>query len=217
MAPDAQTPDDLEDEENFYPTTEVEMAETDAHRCLMNYAIDTLEIYYAHDPMIYVSGNNLLFDDKTNLYSRVSPDCYVVYGVPKQPRNDYKIWKENDIAPRVVIDIISDNTLGGVEDSNPRVYANSFGIEEYFRFHLKGRYSEPLLLGFALERGKYIPLPMEQGDRFYSRSLGLYLVMMGEEFRFYNPRTDEYLRTAQEEIARLRAELENLKQSRSTE
>lgn len=206
----------------FYPTTELQEAETDLHRCMMTYAIEALEIHYADNPMVYVSGNTLLYYDEDNWYNTLAPDCFVAYGVPKFLRESYNVHEEDGIAPRVIIDIISDVTPMKKEDWYPKQYEEDLRIDEYFRFHLRGERSEPHLQGLRRENGEYISIPLEAGNRMYSRNLGLYLVTKGEEFRFYNPRTDEFLRTMQEtqgvwktaeqELARLRAELDALKQ-----
>ncbi len=61
-----------------------------------------------------------------------------------------------------------------------------------------GDYLNPRLQGFRLDRGVYVPIPMENGDRIYSRNLDLYLVMQGEYCRFVDPRTDELMKSPEE-------------------
>ena len=47
---------------NGYPTTDGKpMAETDWHRNLMLDLIQTLKLWYAEQPRVYVTGNMLLF------------------------------------------------------------------------------------------------------------------------------------------------------------
>src|SRR5579862_2720477 len=65
----------------YYPTRDGKpMAETEKHRKLMTYCIESLENYYMDQADVTVSGNNFLFYEEDNPKARVSPDCYVVFG-----------------------------------------------------------------------------------------------------------------------------------------
>ena len=75
------------------------MAETDKHRRLMSYVTDALEVYYADRPDVYVSGNNFVFWEEGNPKARISPDGYVVFGVPQRQRDSYMAWKEGGHLP----------------------------------------------------------------------------------------------------------------------
>ena len=75
------------DREVDYPTSDGKpMAETDVHRDLMIDLIQTLEDRFAADPEVYVSGNILMFYEEGNRRRHVSPDVFVVRGIPKLPR-----------------------------------------------------------------------------------------------------------------------------------
>ena len=75
---------------NDYPTSDGKpMAETDWHRDLMMTLIQTLGTYYAADPMVYVSGNLLVFYEPGNRRKHLSPDVFVVKGVEKRQRPNY--------------------------------------------------------------------------------------------------------------------------------
>src|SRR5215471_10579931 len=79
-----------------YPTSDGKpMAETDKHRDLMMYAIEALKVFFADRPEIYVSGNNFLYWQEGDPKKRVSPDCYVVFGVGMRQRDSYKAWEES--------------------------------------------------------------------------------------------------------------------------
>jgi hypothetical protein len=73
-----------------YPTSDGKpMAETDWRRDLMNALIQTLAAYYAAEPMVYVSGNLLVFYKPGNRRRHLSPDVFVVKGVAKHQRPNY--------------------------------------------------------------------------------------------------------------------------------
>ena len=77
-----------------YPTSDGKpMGETDLHRQDMIDVIEVLEDYFAADPRVYVSGNLLLFYERGNRRKHISPDAFVVRGVPKLPRRDSEILK----------------------------------------------------------------------------------------------------------------------------
>ena len=78
-----------------YPTRDGRpMGETDLHRKKMQDLIDTLDDHFAGDPNIYVSGNLLVFYERGDKRKHISPDVFVVRGVPKQLWRPYLIWRE---------------------------------------------------------------------------------------------------------------------------
>src|SRR5438874_83875 len=92
---------------NTYPTTDGKpMAETDLHRDLMLALIETLKAFYAAEPLVYVSGNLLLFYEEDNKRKHVSPDVFVVRGVGQYRRDNYLLWEEGH-PPRFVIELTS--------------------------------------------------------------------------------------------------------------
>ena len=94
---------------NDYPTSDGKpMAETDQHRKLLNALVEALDEWFAADPAVYVSGNLLLFYEKGDKRRHVSPDVFVVSGVPKGIRPNYLVWQEKK-TPDVVI---TSNTPG---------------------------------------------------------------------------------------------------------
>jgi len=69
-----------------YPTSDGKpMAETDVHRQDMVDLIATLQDHFAADPLVYISGNILLFYEEGNRRKHIAPDVLMVRGVPKLP------------------------------------------------------------------------------------------------------------------------------------
>src|SRR5277367_603781 len=90
-----------------YPTSDGKpMAETDLHRKLMIEVIELLDGFFANRSDVYVSGNMLVFYEEGNPRKHRAPDVFVVWGVPKHERENFKIWEEGK-APGVVIEITS--------------------------------------------------------------------------------------------------------------
>lgn len=71
-----------------YPTSDGQpMAETDWHRDVMIALIQVLDHWFAAKPMVYVSGNMLMYYVPGDKRRHVSPDVFVVVGVPKHKRD----------------------------------------------------------------------------------------------------------------------------------
>ena len=147
-----------------YPTGDGKpMAETDVHRQDMVDVIDTLGHRFAHDPLVYVSGNLLLYYKEGDRRKHVSPDVLVAFGVPKEPPRDYYlVWKEGK-APDAVIEITSKSTKREDKTTKWKLYRDVLKVPEYFQFDPTEDYLKPPLQGFRLVAGEYRPIqPVER-------------------------------------------------------
>jgi Uma2 family endonuclease len=207
------------------------MAETDKHAAVMTYVREALRLFFQdRTDSVYVSGNNFVYWREGDPKARISPDVYVVFGVPMRLRDSYKAWEERGRLPAFVLEVTSKKTQA--EDNGPkfRLYEQVLRVQEHVRFDPTGDYLMPHLQGFRLADGFYSPIPMEGGDRIFSEQLGLFLVMDGERLRLLDPTTSAFLPTLQEaeekrkqaeerqdaaeqEVERLRAELDALRRS----
>ena len=212
---------------NDYPTTDGRpMAETDLHRELMFELIYTLQDWYADDPNTYVSGNLLLFYESGNKRRHLSPDCFVVKGVPKGLRPNFLTWEEGH-SPDVVFELTSSSTRS--EDTKKKflLYRDVLKVKEYFLFDPKEDYLNPSMQGYRLFGGEYRPIRPKLG-RMPSRVLGLHLERIGHRCRLWNPLTESALPTFVDErklkeeamreasLARDEAESERIRASEET-
>jgi Uma2 family endonuclease len=194
----------------YYPESDGRpMAETDLHRDLMVDAIETLKDHFAADPHVYVSGNLLLYYEEGNPRRSVSPDVFVVRGVPAGRRRIYKLWDEG-VAPQWVLEITSRKTRREDVHTKREVYAQ-LGVAEYFLFDPLTEYLRPPLQGNVLVNGEYVPLTPDADGSILSRQLGLTLVVRDSALRFVDPATGKMLPTRAEardqaEAARREAE-----------
>jgi len=176
------------------------MAETDLHRQDMVDLIATLQDHFAGDSHVYVTGNLLLYYEEGNPRKHVSPDVFVVRGVPKLPPRDYYLlWKERK-APDVVIEITSKTTRREDQKTKLALYRDVLQVPEYFQFDPTEDYLKPSLQGHRLVDGDYQPIPLVHG-RLSSKILGLYLERDGTALRLYNPATAARLPTREEALA----------------
>jgi Uma2 family endonuclease len=173
------------------------MGETDKHRKLMNVLIETLDLYFAEDPEVYVSGNLMCYYVEGDPTKSVSPDVFVVRGAPKHERRIYKFWEE--AAPQVVLEVSSRKTKNEDLQWKRQLYA-WLGVEEYFIFDPEYKLQPPLR-AFRL-RGKELVEEIVLNNRVVSQELGLELVNDKKTLRLWNPQTGEFLRNLAEETAR---------------
>jgi Uma2 family endonuclease len=209
-------------EKPFYPESDgTPMAETDLHRNLMLEIVFALSHFFRNDPNVYISGNLFLYYVKGDPKKNVAPDVFFVRGVPKRDRRVYFLWEER-VAPQVVIELSSQHTFK--EDVFKKFHTyEKLGVREYFIFDPTSDYiKEPPLIGFQFEDREYVEMELEN-DRLHSDELGLDLVIAGNTLRLFDPLTEKFLLTpdeeaearirAEAEVEKLRAEIELLKQN----
>ena len=208
----------IEQEEIEYPSSDGEpMAESDITRDYMTYGVEALKLHFHKRWDVYVSANSFVYYEEGNKLAVVAPDIYVVFGVKKSQRDNYKIWKEAGIAPQFVLEITSKTTQDIDQETKPETY-RSLGVKEYFQYDPSGDYLNPILQGVRLVNNRYEQIPINKifFDTLwlYSEVLGLELHIISGELRLRNPQTGEFLKTYQqseegrlaEQSARLAAE-----------
>lgn len=185
--------------EIYYPESDGEpMAETDVHRNLMVELIAQLEIFFADDPEVYVSGNLLIYYVEGDPAKCVAPDVFVVRGVGKHERHIYKLWEEGR-PPDVVFELASRKTLFKDVGQKSRLYER-LGVREYFLYDPEYDGQPDGSVGYRLQDGRYEELEITAGV-VHSETLGLDLMDTGITLRLRDPRTGEFLPTRQETIA----------------
>jgi Uma2 family endonuclease len=195
--------------EIHYPTSDGKpMAETDHHRDLMLALIETLKTWFASNDRIYVSGNLLYYYVPGDKRRHVSPDVFVVRGVPNHRRKYYLAWEEGK-HPSVVIELTSSSTRREDTRKKFELYRDVLKVKEYFLYDPYGDYLKPQLQGYRLAKGQYVPIALRDG-RMPSQGLGLHLEADGNDVRLYDPATNAWLLTPSEraEEAEDRAEIQ---------
>lgn len=180
------------------------MAETPTHRRNLFDLIDVLDRYFADEPMVYVSGNMLMYYVQRDKRKHVSPDVFFVRGVPKDKRRDYYlVWE--DSAPDLIIELTSKSTKAEDLGKKKRLYQNVLGVREYLLFDPQGEYLDPKLQGYRLDNGKYVAMAPLDG-RLISETTGLHFEAQGEDLRIYDPARRQLLPPSLELLALASAE-----------
>ena len=137
------------------------------------------------------------------------PDLIIAFDCDPEraiERQGYDITEQGK-PPDFVLEIAS-KTTGRVDYTDKRIDYERYGIPEYWRFDATGGdYHDAALAGDRLVDGRYEPILIERMDdgggvRGYSEVLGLYVCWDAGELRWYDPRTDSYLLTFDDEADR---------------
>ena len=160
----------------YYPETDGRpMAESDEHRDEMVRLITTLRDAFPR-PDVYVSGNLLIYYEEGTPRASVSPDVFVVLGVPGHRRPIYKLWEEG-VPPTFVIEVTSPSTRREDQARKRALYAR-LGVAEYVMYDPLAEYLRPPLQGYRLVDGDYRAMPQDDGGRLVSDALGLRLALL---------------------------------------
>ncbi len=186
-----------------YPTSDGRpVAETDLHFLRLTDVAYGIRKFMAGRKDVYVGSNLLVYDERGNPRSHLSPDIFVAFGVEAGPRDLFKIWEEN--APGVTLELTSASTRREDERTKRRRYAQ-WGVAEYFLYDPRAEWLEPSLQGLELDGKHYRAMResvLPNGSRgFHSKALGLYLWLDGTVLRLYDPITGKNLPTPHEEAA----------------
>jgi Uma2 family endonuclease len=182
-----------------YPTGDGKpMAETPFHGEIMFGLRQILQDHFAEDPMVYVSGNLMMYYVKNNKRRHTSPDLFLVRGIPNSDRKCYFVWEEGK-GPDVVFEISSKTTIKTDTGTKRLLYQNILRVPEFFLFDPYEEYLSPSLQGYRLLNGVYVPIQPDHGWLF-SQELGLRMGRHGLMLRFYGPATGQPLLSRTERL-----------------
>jgi Uma2 family endonuclease len=92
---------------------------------------ENIELLCADDPNIFVAGDLLWYPVQGNNKLSQAPDVMIAIGRSKGYRGSYQQWKEENIAPQVVFEILSPGNRMGEMNRKFRFY-EQYGVEEYY-------------------------------------------------------------------------------------
>ena len=92
---------------------------------------ENIDDTFRDDPAVFVAGDLLWYPVEGNNSIRVAPDTMVAFGRPKGYRGSYLQWREDDIAPQVVFEVLSPGNRPG-EMRRKFEFYEQYGVEEYY-------------------------------------------------------------------------------------
>lgn len=205
--------------EVYYPSEErKKMGETDYQHLQISILEQMLRLFLRNKKDVYLASDLIVYYEEGNPNRRFAPDLMVCFGAENKMRRTYKLWEEK-IVPQVIIEIVSKETWKKDVTTKRRLYER-LGVAEYYVVDPEYKYLPSPLFAYRLEFGELVRQAVEN-KRVFSQALGLELVDTGEDFRFFNPETDEFLPTGEDlrienedlqvKVGRLETELARLK------
>ena len=170
--------------------------------------ITSLALHYTDQPNVTVASEVPVGPSLPVRNNARIPDLMVVRDGDRalmEEQRGYAIDRQGK-APDFVLEVASPTTGRADYTDKHRDYER-FGVTEYWRFDPSGgEYHDAALAGDLLVEGVYQPIEIEvlgEGRlRGYSEALGLYVCWEEGMLRFFDPGTESYLRSHDEDTAR---------------
>ncbi|MGK7930751.1 MAG: Uma2 family endonuclease [Microcystaceae cyanobacterium] len=166
---------------------------------------ENLEIIFADDPNVFIAGDLLWYPSRSIPVSSVAPDVMVVFGRPKGRRGSYRQWREENIPPQVVFEILSPSNTQAEMTRKLGLYDN-YGVEEYYLYDPR----DCCLQGWQRQGENLVEIiPIND---WTSPRLGMRFVWDESSLELYRPDGERFLTTVELESQlrqeKQRAELE---------
>jgi Uma2 family endonuclease len=144
-----------------------------------------LDTLFQNDPNVFVAGDLLWYPVEGEL-TRRAPDVMVAIGRPKGDRGSYQQWREENIPPQVVFEILSPGNSVKEMVAKHSFYRR-YGVEEYYLYDPdKGD-----LTGWIRD-GEELP-EIEQMLGWVSPRLGIRFELSQGELEIYRPDGEKFV------------------------
>ena len=160
---------------------------------------ENLDLLFADNPDVFVAGDLLWYPVEGSNTIRVAPDAMVVFGRAKGDRCSYQQWREDNIPPQVVFEILSPgNRLG--EMSKKLKFYERYGVEEYYIYDP----DKIDLTGWLRQEQQLEPIDEIQG--WTSPQLGIKFELAPDTLVIYRPDGERFLEFGELDARRQAAE-----------
>lgn len=154
-----------------------------------------LDALYADDPDVFVAGDLLWYPVEGDNRVRAAPDTMVVIGRPKGYRGSYMQWRENNIAPQVVFEVLSPGNRYSEMVRKFKFYERH-GVEEYYLID-----PDDLIIDGWLRQDDEL-VPIEQTNGWISPLLSIRFKVSDEELQVCKPDGSPFMTFGELSIAR---------------
>ncbi|MDJ0598344.1 MAG: Uma2 family endonuclease [Crocosphaera sp.] len=147
---------------------------------------ENLELLFATDNQVFIAGDLLWYPIEGNNTLAQAPDTMVVFGRPKGDRGSYQQWREENIPPQVVFEILSpSNRLK--EMAKKFQFYERYGVEEYYLFDP----DKIDLQGWTRVEDRLNVI--EEINHWVSPRLGIKFVLTSDNLEIYRPDGEPFL------------------------
>jgi Uma2 family endonuclease len=161
------------------PEGDGEPLESDWHVLQIHLLIELVYQHWKPRTDFFAGGNMVIYYSLEQARSVIEgrplykgPDFFVVKGVDgTKPRKSWIVWEEGGKYPDVIIDLTSPTTARKDKEENLRLYAEVFGVSEYFWYDP----DKDELRGYRLVDGVYEPLEADERGWLWSAQLEAYV------------------------------------------
>lgn len=191
---------------------------------------ENLEILFASAIDVFIAADLLWYPIQAESppAPREAPDVMVIFGRPKGRRGSYQQWREENIPPQVVFEILSpsNKTRRGEDEMEEKLeFYQRYGVEEYYIYDpdtfalggwlrqeqsllriptMSGWVSPRLGILFEWQRGQELVVRYPDGRRFLSS------VELAEQAKL----TEEQLTQTEQQLTQTEQQLEQEQQKR---
>lgn len=141
---------------------------------------ENLGALFGNDPNVFVAGDLLWYPVEGQPTIRTAPDALVAFGRPKGYRGSYQQWREANVAPQVVFEILSPGNRFP-EMLRKFQFYERYGVEEYYLYDPETGEAT----GWLREGNVLREIPSMNG--WISPRLGVRFELTSGELRLYRP------------------------------
>lgn len=169
---------------------------------------ENLELLFTHQADVFIAADLLWYPIQvlTPPAPSQAPDVMVIFGRPKGKRRSYRQWKEANIPPKVVFEILSasNKTREGMEAMEYKfLFYQQYGVEEYYIYDP----DEYTLEGWQRRDNQLVEIPQMSG--WSSPLLGIQFDWQPkQELVLYRPNGQPFLSSIDLEQRAIQAELQ---------
>jgi Uma2 family endonuclease len=164
-----------------------------------------LESVFQHRDDVFVAADLFWYPVKGKPKTVLAPDVMVALGRPKGERKSYKQWEEDNIAPQVVFEFLSDaNTTS--EMTHKAAFFERYGVQEYYIYDLERKQLSGLIRYQEQDDALEVIADMED---WVSPRLGIRFSVSSGALQLYKPDGTPFLSYMElnDELSETRSEL----------
>ena len=178
----------------IYPDSDGQPVTGNTHQVQWRVTIkENLALLFKEDDNVFVAGNLRWYPVKGNNELCQDPDALVAFGRPGGYRSSYQQWKEANIAPQIVFEVLSSSSRR-MEMARKLEFYNKYGVEEYYEY-------DPYrieLVGWARSSKSGLLEVLncettEEREIWVSPRLNIRLVIKPDNLEIYDPNGDRFL------------------------